>query len=139
LSVLLLDVDHFKLFNDRYGHLAGDNCLRAIASQVAAAALRPGDFAARFGGEEFLLLMPRTDRDGAMRTAERCRELVLKLDIAHEGIAAPGIVTVSIGVATARPLDPESGICSVSALLDAADGALYRAKSRGRNQVVMAG
>jgi diguanylate cyclase (GGDEF)-like protein len=136
LSVMLLDVDHFKLFNDRYGHLAGDRCLRVIASQVAAATRRPGDLAARYGGEEFLLLMPHTDRTGALCVAERVRHLVLDLAIAHEGIPSPRVVTVSIGVATAWP-DPESPQ-SVSTLLAAADTALYQAKSGGRNRVVIA-
>jgi diguanylate cyclase (GGDEF)-like protein/PAS domain S-box-containing protein len=139
LAVLLLDVDHFKLFNDRYGHPAGDACLRAIASQLAAAARRPGDLAARYGGEEFLLLMPHTDRAGALCVAERVHELVLDLAIAHEGGPAPGIVTVSIGVATARPKDPGSGPKNVGALLAAADTALYQAKSGGRNRVMIAG
>jgi PAS domain S-box-containing protein len=71
LSVLIIDADHFKLFNDRYGHLAGDECLRAIASQIAAAARRPGDLAARYGGEEFVLLMPETSREGALQLANR--------------------------------------------------------------------
>jgi diguanylate cyclase (GGDEF)-like protein/PAS domain S-box-containing protein len=139
LSLLLLDADHFKLFNDRYGHLAGDGCLRAIASQIAAAARRPGDLAARYGGEEFLLLMPHADRAGAVCVAERVRKLVLDLAIAHEGSFLPGLVTVSIGVATAWPGDPESGLGSVSALVAAADAALYQAKSAGRNRVVIAG
>jgi diguanylate cyclase (GGDEF)-like protein/PAS domain S-box-containing protein len=139
LSVLLLDADHFKLFNDRYGHLAGDNCLRAIASQLAAAARRPGDLAARYGGEEFLLLMPLTHRAGAKFVAERVRRLVLDLAIAHDGSPAPSIVTLSIGVATAWPKDPENGPKSVSSLLAAADTALYRAKSGGRNRIVVAG
>ena len=138
LSVLLLDVDHFKLFNDRYGHLAGDGCLRVIASQLAATARRPGDLAARYGGEEFLLLMPRTDRAGGLSVAERVRKLVLDLAIAHEGSRNLGIVSVSIGVATAWPQDPGNGPGDVSALLAAADTALYQAKSGGRNRVVIA-
>jgi diguanylate cyclase (GGDEF)-like protein/PAS domain S-box-containing protein len=139
LSVLLLDADYFKLFNDRHGHLAGDDCLRAIASQLAAAARRPADLAARYGGEEFLLLMPQTDRAGALCVAERVRQLVLDLAIAHEGSPAPSVVTVSIGVATAWPADPASGPKNVGALLAAADTALYQAKSGGRNRVVIAG
>jgi diguanylate cyclase (GGDEF)-like protein len=139
LSVLLLDADHFKLFNDRYGHIAGDGCLRIIASQLATAARRAGDLAARYGGEEFLLLMPQTDQAGAVCVAERVRTLILDLAIAHEGSPAPGVVTVSIGVATAWPNDPEHGPKSVSDLLSAADTALYQAKSAGRNRVVVAG
>jgi diguanylate cyclase (GGDEF)-like protein/PAS domain S-box-containing protein len=138
LSVLMLDADHFKRFNDRYGHLAGDDCLRAIASQLVAAAKRPGDLAARYGGEEFLLLMPNTDRAGALCVAELAQKLVLHLAIAHEESAGPGVVTVSIGVATAQPGDPGSGLKSVKALLAAADSALYQAKSGGRNRVAIA-
>jgi diguanylate cyclase (GGDEF)-like protein len=110
-----------------------------IAGQLSAAARRPGDLAARYGGEEFLLLMPHTDRDGALRVAEAVRKLVLDLAIAHEGNPAPGVVTVSIGIATAWPKDRGSGPKNVSALLAAADSALYEAKSGGRNQVVVAG
>jgi diguanylate cyclase (GGDEF)-like protein/PAS domain S-box-containing protein len=139
LSVLLLDADHFKHFNDRHGHLAGDGCLRAIASQLLAAARRPGDLAARYGGEEFLLLMPNTERDGALRMAERVRELILDLAIAHEGSPGPGVVTVSIGGATVWPKDPETGPSGVRALLAAADTALYEAKNSGRNRAVIAG
>ena len=138
LSLLLLDVDHFKSFNDRYGHLAGDDCLRALASELAAAAWRPGDLAARFGGEEFLLLLPHTPLEDAIDIAERFRERVLNLAIANEGTGGPGVVTVSVGAATAWPLNSESRIASVGDLLAAADGALYKAKSRGRNQVVAA-
>ena len=137
LSVLLLDADRFKLFNDRYGHLAGDACLCAIAAQLAAVARRPGDLAARYGGEDFLMLMPNTNAEGAMRRAELIRELVLNLAIPHEGSPAPGVVTVSIGAASARPREPGKGPRSVSALLAAADAALYQAKDRGRNQVAM--
>ena len=138
LSVLLLDADRFKLFNDHYGHLAGDDCLRAIAAQVDAAARRPGDLAARYGGEEFVLLMPNTPHDGARFVAERLRGLVQGLGIKHDSNAAHGIVTVSIGAATAWPDDPASQFGSIDALLTAADAALYRAKDKGRNQVCSA-
>lgn len=136
LSVLLLDADRFKLFNDRYGHLAGDDCLRAIASQVAAVVQRPDDLAARFGGEEFVLLLPNTSADGALSLAARLCKLVQDMEMAHAGNAGLGVVTVSIGVATALPGDSRCSIDSVTALLGAADAALYRAKSGGRNQVV---
>jgi diguanylate cyclase (GGDEF)-like protein/PAS domain S-box-containing protein len=139
LSVLLLDVDLFKLFNDRYGHPAGDGCLRAIASQLAASAQRPGDIAARYGGEEFLLLLPQTNRDGARLVAEQVRRLVQDLGMPHEGNPVDGVVTVSIGAATARPGDPEDDLRDVNALLSSADAALYQAKKGGRNRVVEAG
>jgi diguanylate cyclase (GGDEF)-like protein/PAS domain S-box-containing protein len=136
LSLLLLDADRFKLFNDLYGHLAGDDCLRAIASQVAALVQRPDDLAARFGGEEFLLLLPNTSAAGALSLAARLCKRVQDMEIAHAGNAGFGVVTISIGVATTLPGDSRCAIDSVTALLGAADGALYRAKSGGRNQVV---
>lgn len=138
LSLLFLDVDHFKLFNDRHGHPAGDGCLRAIASELGTAAQRPGDLAARYGGEEFLVLMPNTDRGGAAHVAERVRQRVQGLDIAHAGNPVEGVVTVSIGVATAWPANREGRLESVSALLAVADAALYAAKNGGRNRVVVA-
>ncbi len=136
--MLLLDVDHFKLFNDQYGHLAGDDCLRAISSQLTAAAGRPGDLIARFGGEEFLILMPATDRAGAICVAEHVRELVLELAIPLKDSPTHALVTVSVGVATASLTDPTSGPENFGALLAAADVALYQAKSRGRNRVAIA-
>jgi diguanylate cyclase (GGDEF)-like protein/PAS domain S-box-containing protein len=138
LSVLLLDADRFKQFNDRYGHLAGDACLRAIAAQIQTVARRRGDLAARYGGEEFVVLMPNTDRFGAQGVAERLCELVADLRIPHADSDAEGIVTVSIGVATAMPGDFDRGFDGAEALLSAADAALYEAKSGGRNRVVVA-
>jgi diguanylate cyclase (GGDEF)-like protein len=138
LSVLALDVDRFKLFNDRYGHLAGDNCLRALASQFAAAERRPADCVARYGGEEFVMLLPKTDHDGALHVADRVCGLVRALGIVHEGNDGWGIVTVSVGVATAWPGDQAGAYRSMLALLTAADVALYRAKNEGRNRVCSA-
>jgi diguanylate cyclase (GGDEF)-like protein/PAS domain S-box-containing protein len=138
LSVLLLDADRFKQFNDRYGHVAGDACLRAVATQLEMAARRPGDLPARYGGEEFVLLMPNTDQFGAQRVAERLCELVRDLRLPHAGNDAAGIVTVSIGVATAMPGDPAYGVDGIECLLSAADTALYRAKDAGRNRVAVA-
>jgi diguanylate cyclase (GGDEF)-like protein/PAS domain S-box-containing protein len=138
MSVLMVDADRFKRFNDRYGHLAGDDCLRAIATQLAAVAQRPGDLAARYGGEEFVLLLPQTGRAGALTLAERVCGLVRSLAVAHEGNGSLGIVTVSIGAATAVPGDPAGASHSMAALLAAADAALYEAKSGGRNRVAQA-
>jgi diguanylate cyclase (GGDEF)-like protein/PAS domain S-box-containing protein len=138
LSLLLLDADHFKSYNDRYGHPAGDDCLRAIATQLTVAAQRPADFVARYGGEEFLVLLPHTDRDGAAHVAERLRRLVAGLGLAHEDNPAGAVVTVSVGGATAWPGLKDSGPRSVAELLAAADAALYEAKSGGRNRVVLA-
>jgi diguanylate cyclase (GGDEF)-like protein/PAS domain S-box-containing protein len=138
LSVLLLDADRFKQFNDRYGHPAGDACLRAIAAQLETAARRPGDLPARYGGEEFVLLMPDTDQFGALGVAERLCELVRKLRIPHADNDAEGIVTVSVGIATSLQGDRTPSFDGAEALLSAADAALYRAKSGGRNRVVVA-
>jgi diguanylate cyclase (GGDEF)-like protein/PAS domain S-box-containing protein len=137
LSVLLLDADRFKLYNDRYGHLAGDECLRSIATQLAGIAQRPGDVAARYGGEEFVLLLANTDGHGALNVATRLGGLIQELQMPHEGNAGIGVVTVSIGVATAWPADRQRGLEGLTDLLAAADAALYRAKSEGRNRVVV--
>ena len=135
LSLLMFDVDHFKQFNDRYGHLDGDDCLRRVAQAIDASGSRPGDLAARYGGEEFVFLLPNSDAAGALAVAERCRGAVEALGIPHQGSGAAPVVTVSIGVATHRPDDD----ALVSALLEAADDALYRAKRGGRNRAVVAG
>lgn len=133
LSLLMIDVDNFKSFNDRYGHLAGDNCLRTIVALIRSALQRPGDIVARFGGEEFAVLLPATDAAGAAAVAERIRSAIAGLSLPHEG-AAMGIVTVSIGVATATgprdALNPQT-------LTREADEALYKAKADGRNKVVV--
>jgi diguanylate cyclase (GGDEF)-like protein/PAS domain S-box-containing protein len=134
LSVLMVDADRFKLFNDRYGHLLGDDCLRAIAAQLTAVARRPGDVAARYGGEEFVLLMPNTAREGALSVAERLCQAVRDLDIKHEGNGDLGIATISIGLATAWPGDSKREFADVVPLIAAADVALYGAKSGGRNR-----
>ena len=135
LAVMLLDVDHFKRFNDRYGHPAGDDCLRRVASTIAATIRRPGDRPARYGGEEFAVILPATDLAGAMDVADRVRAGIQAMAIVHEGNEA-GVVTASIGVAVVSPV-AKLGIAT-SALLEAADGALYEAKRTGRNRVVSA-
>ncbi|WP_338663450.1 diguanylate cyclase [Pararoseomonas sp. SCSIO 73927] len=135
LSMLLLDVDRFKMFNDRYGHLAGDDALRAVARAMEAAIRRPGDLAARYGGEEFAVILPNTDAAGAREVAELARAAIARAGIPHEANES-GLVTASIGVAAAQPVaatQPES-----SMLVAAADAALYEAKRTGRNRVVHA-
>ncbi|WP_208278765.1 diguanylate cyclase domain-containing protein [Massilia oculi] len=131
LSLALLDIDAFKQYNDRYGHPAGDRALRSVARVAGAAMRRPGDLAARYGGEELLLLMPETDAHDARGMAEAVREAVAALNIAHEASGVAPLVTVSIGGAT---LDP-GGDEAQAELFEAADAQLYRAKQNGRNQV----
>ncbi len=135
LSLLLLDLDRFKAFNDHYGHQVGDDCLRAVAAAIGAALRRPGDLAARYGGEELAIILPETDLAGAIAIAEVVRSAVAALCIAHvENKEGDGLVSVSIGAATA--LSRVGGSVQMPAgLLQAADTALYKAKQRGRNRV----
>ena len=131
LALLMLDVDHFKRFNDSYGHQQGDDCLSRVAECAAAIVFRPGDMVARYGGEEFAIILPGTDFDGAINVADRVREAVSRLAIPHAG-SEMGIVTVSIGVSAIVP----GGNLQSQALIKAADVALYRAKHDGRDRVV---
>ncbi|WP_205574740.1 sensor domain-containing diguanylate cyclase [Indioceanicola profundi] len=134
LSFILIDVDHFKAYNDRYGHVSGDHCLARIGAIVAKAARRPGDLAARYGGEELALLLPGTDLAGAADVAEGVRAALAHASMLHEGNGG-GMVTASFGVATMHPaLNPDMEI-SIHTLVSDADGALYAAKAAGRNQV----
>jgi diguanylate cyclase (GGDEF)-like protein len=132
LSLALLDIDSFKQFNDLYGHPAGDRALRAVARVAGAHMRRPADLAARYGGEELVLLMPETDAVQALQIAQILREAVAQLLIAHAGSAAASCITVSIGGASLDPARPESS----AALFEAADVQLYRAKQGGRNRVM---
>lgn len=127
LSVILLDIDHFKQINDEYTHLAGDVVLSAVGSTTPAI-LRSSDILGRFGGDEFILFLPHTDRDQAVVTAERLRNALADLAIQHNGSQIS--FTVSLGVATS-----EAYQCSLDKLLYHADLALYRAKDNGRNRV----
>lgn len=129
LSLIMLDVDHFKLYNDCYGHLAGDECLRAIALITASSLLRPTDLAARFGGEEFVVILPGTDLDGARIVAENMRKAVEALAIPHARSPTRAVVTISLGVASTVP----AGGDQAQRLLADADEALYAAKEAGRN------
>ena len=134
VSIVLYDVDRFKSFNDLYGHLAGDECLRRVAACALAEIGAEDEVAARYGGEEFILLLPRTPLDEGRRVAERLRAAVAALRIQHSGGEELGVVTASFGVATA-----DSAHCDFAALTAEADAALYRAKRSGRNRVVAAG
>jgi len=131
LSLLFIDIDHFKAFNDRYGHAAGDRVLKAVA-KVLETSLRKPDLAARYGGEEFVVLLPATPRAGAVCVAERLRQKVRALDVEVDG--AQLSVTVSVGMATG----PSKCAPTASKLLEEADEALYAAKAAGRDRVVLA-
>ncbi len=131
-SVLLGDIDYFKAFNDHYGHQAGDASLRAVADVIAGELHRPGDLACRYGGEEFLVVLPGTDAEGAVIVAERIRLGIMTLAIPHEDSAAASVLTLSMGVAEDIELDQDT---DVREAIGRADKALYRAKSAGRNCV----
>jgi diguanylate cyclase (GGDEF)-like protein len=132
LSLLLLDLDHFKALNDMAGHQAGDDVLRKFAGVLAQAARRPDDVAARYGGEEFALILPSTDQTGAVEVAQRLRENLAAAEMPHpRGI--DGLVTVSIGAVTA---DPATELAA-ERLVSAADARLYEAKKSGRNRAVV--
>jgi diguanylate cyclase (GGDEF)-like protein len=128
LSVVMLDVDYFKKYNDRYGHQDGDDCLVAVAQEVARSAPRPGDLVARYGGEEFVMILVDTDEDGANWVAERIRQHVAGLNLPHKD-SLDGHVTVSCGISSVIP----SQELSVEMLVKSADNALYLSKNQGRN------
>jgi diguanylate cyclase (GGDEF)-like protein len=130
LSLIMIDVDFFKRYNDTYGHAAGDDCLRTVARVLAATVNRPADLAARFGGEEFAVLLPNTGQDGARRIAEAICQGVRAAAMPHSA-SELGFVTISAGIATAVPAPGGDG----RALVEAADAALYEAKEAGRNGV----
>jgi diguanylate cyclase (GGDEF)-like protein len=120
------------LYNDSYGHIAGDECLKKVAQALNAAVRRPADMVARYGGEEFTAILPKTDREGAAGIAEIMRTRVEALQIPHEKSEVAAHITVSLGVVTVLPSFHES----VSTLLNAGDKALYEAKRSGRNRVI---
>ncbi|MFG6430413.1 diguanylate cyclase domain-containing protein [Roseateles sp. LYH14W] len=137
LALVLLDVDHFKRFNDHYGHPAGDACLRAVAQAIDAQARRPGDMAARVGGEEFAVLLPNTTAAGAREVAQSIRHAISGLQIPHAASLHAAHVTASLGLAVCVPKDAAPGT-DEQALIGAADRALYEAKQAGRDRVCAA-
>ncbi|MFZ5534388.1 MAG: diguanylate cyclase domain-containing protein [Pseudomonadota bacterium] len=134
LALILIDVDHFKPYNDRYGHPVGDECLRRVAQAINGAISRASDLVARYGGEEFVVLLPGTPSAGAGRVAERIRQAVEALAIPHGASPVSDHVTISLGVAAT---DQAPG-ATPEALIQAADVALYQAKQAGRNRSVVA-
>ena len=130
LSIIMGDVDHFKLFNDTYGHSEGDSCLRSVAQAIEKSLKRPGDFCARYGGEEFIIILPDTTISGAAAIAEEIRKNVEALRIPHEKSQPYGVVTISLGGASRET----HNTMSHEELLKQADSALYIAKNKGRNR-----
>jgi diguanylate cyclase (GGDEF)-like protein len=133
MSLLLLDIDYFKRYNDCYGHQVGDECLQAIAQALEKALYRPADLVARYGGEEFVAILPNTSLDGAVIVAEQIRSAIANLEIPHQNSDISDIVTISIGVTTLIPSPKQKS----STLIKQADVALYSAKQQGRNRAIV--
>ncbi len=131
LSLLVVDIDYFKQYNDHYGHLQGDECLRQVAAALDAGASRSRDLCARLGGEEFVLLLPATDAEAARNVAERCRKLLAQKELPHARSGVGRLVTVSIGAGTIVPGFKDDP----AVFMDRIDRRLYQAKSAGRDQV----
>ncbi len=132
LSVILIDIDYFKQYNDFYGHIQGDDCLKRVAKVLGSAATRSRDFFGRFGGEEFVLVMPETDANAAKKIAERCRKLIFKEQIEHQQSGSSHVLTISLGVGTVTPTHQDDAKNFISDV----DKRLYQAKQKGRNCIV---
>lgn len=131
LSVIMCDIDNFKMYNDTYGHIKGDMCLQKVAQAIKASLKRSTDFCARYGGEEFVILLPNTSLDGAIYVAERIRSNIEKMRILNKDSLPAGIVTLSLGVSSSEGVT----VFDPKAIIKNADMALYKAKEQGRNQV----
>lgn len=131
LSLIMLDIDYFKQYNDHYGHLQGDECLKQVAQVLRRVAVRQRDFIARFGGEEFVLVLPETGAQAAQTVATRCRNAIFKAQIAHQASAVSQLVTVSMGVGSIIPGSQDSPV----AFVEQVDRQLYLAKQQGRNRI----
>ncbi|WP_126455760.1 diguanylate cyclase [Sulfuriflexus mobilis] len=130
LSLILIDIDYFKLYNDTYGHLAGDECLQVVAKALQASIVRPADIIARYGGEEFVVILPATKAEGAVVVAENLRNNIADLTIPHSASSTSEYVSISLGIAQAD----FSTMQNLEALIEAADKGLYEAKNSGRNR-----
>ncbi|MDO3383090.1 GGDEF domain-containing protein [Gilvimarinus algae] len=135
LSMILFDIDYFKQYNDLYGHIKGDDCLKKVARVLSQAATRSRDFFARYGGEEFILILPETDAESARKVAERCRSLIFKEQIPHDNSETSKVLTISQGLGTIVPGHSDS----IKGFIHQVDQRLYRAKQQGRNCMVGAG
>lgn len=133
LSLIMLDIDYFKQYNDHYGHIQGDDCLKRVGQTLSSAATRSRDFFARFGGEEFVLVLPETDAKSAKMVAERCRNLIFKEQIPHEKSRVSQILTISLGVGTITPSHQDNPV----RFIEEVDKRLYQAKQQGRNRIVL--
>jgi diguanylate cyclase (GGDEF)-like protein/PAS domain S-box-containing protein len=131
MSLVVADIDYFKQYNDHYGHVQGDDCLRSVAQALDAGVSRPGDLCVRLGGEEFVLLLPNTDSEAARNVAERCRKLLKQREIAHARSGVGRLVTVSMGIGTIVPCADDAP----DVFLDRIDRRLYQAKSAGRDRI----
>lgn len=134
LALLMIDIDHFKQYNDHYGHVRGDECLQRVAQALSTGASRPRDMLARYGGEEFVLVLPETDTAGGERVAARCRDVLTNERIVHATSTVASHVTVSIGVGSIVPSVDDTP----AQFVDQVDRRLYRAKQGGRNATVSA-
>ena len=134
LSLIMLDIDYFKKYNDTYGHQAGDECLRQVATTISGALRRPADMAARYGGEEFVVVLPNFKLKNSAKFGETIRAKIEALKMEHKQSDANPFITVSLGIASVVP----SSISSYEELVGAADKALYSAKNKGRNRVCVA-
>jgi len=129
ISLIVIDIDQFKQYNDRYGHAMGDECIVTVAKALDSVASRPTDLLARYGGEEFVLMLPSTEKKAALMLAERCRAAVTDKQIPHAASSISEVVTISIGLSTMVP----SETTDPNTLFDVADKMLYQAKQKGRN------
>ncbi|MFP6848277.1 MAG: sensor domain-containing diguanylate cyclase [Pseudomonas sp.] len=133
LSLILLDIDFFKEYNDHYGHIQGDDCLKNVGQALSRAAVRPRDLMARYGGEEFVLLLPETDALAAAQVAERCRQLIEEQNILHARSQVAPLLTLSLGVGTLMPGPHDQP----QTFIEQVDRLLYKAKHQGRNRAVL--